>query len=456
MADGLNLWRSGQWHRCATVPKPTSGTHKRVNTSGNPGHKAWFFAQNENSYGHLQKFMSSLRLNDKIDRARQWFHKSVAINNRVQVEASQVSLRRLVITAGLVVTLNIVYIIWFWGFQLGTATPATRLWIQLVGGAHAVCAVLLTGLGVMAHRFNQQTIARKADDADNVDARKALVLHGAMVAVALLLGAALSVADQLVAANTTMFALISLACAMLSLMRPVLTAVLFLAVYGVLFIALPYTQPDPQLLAISRSHAFAATLVSLLASSLTWHQYVQSTLLSWKVQSAHSALTAKQAELEYLATHDVLTGLLNRREFMRVLRQPAPTSLIMVDLDFFKKINDTYGHPAGDTVLVAVAAALAQAVRKSDVLARLGGEEFIVLLPNTDLAGAAKVAQKLLTHVRELPIPFAGQQLRVTASFGVSCLPQGAESTADALYASADKALYLAKHSGRDRVELAP
>ena len=408
--------------------------------------------------------MSSLRLNDRIDLARQWFHKSVAINNRVQVEASQVSLRRLVITAGLVVTLNIVYIIWFWGFQLGTATPATRLWIQLVGGAHAVCAVLLTVLGLMAHRFNQPTRSQKTAESARAGTRQALVLHGAMVAVALLLGAALSVADQLVAANTTMFALISLACAMLSLMRPALTAVLFLAVYGVLFFALPYTQPDPQLLAISRSHAFAATLVSLLASSLTWHQYVQSTLLSWKVQSAHSALTAKQAELEYLATHDVLTGLLNRREFMRnleheqlrVLRQPAPTSLIMVDLDFFKKINDTYGHPAGDTVLVAVAAALAQAVRKSDVLARLGGEEFIVLLPNTDLAGAAKVAQKLLTHVRELPIPFAGQQLRVTASFGVSCLPQGAESTADALYASADKALYLAKHSGRDRVELAP
>lgn len=413
--------------------------------------------------------MSNSGLIDKVDRLRQWFRKSVAINNRVQVEATRVTLRRLVITAWLIVTLNIVYIIWFWGFQLGTATPATRLWIQLVGGAHAVCGVLLAVLGVMAHRINQRANAHrgdqaeKAEEADDRDARKALVLHGAMVTVALLLGAGLSVADQLVAANTTMFALISLACAMLSLMRPALTAALFLVVYAVLFFALPYTQPDPQLLAISRSHAFAATLVSLMASSMTWRQYVQATLLGWKVQSAHTALTAKQAELEYLATHDVLTGLLNRREFMRqleheqvrVVRQPAPTSLIMVDLDFFKKINDTYGHPAGDTVLVAVAGALAHAVRKSDVLARLGGEEFIVLLPNTDLAGAAKVAQKLLTQVRELPIPFTGQQLRVTSSFGVSCLAEGAEHTADALYAAADKALYLAKHSGRDRMELA-
>ena len=86
-----------------------------------------------------------------------------------------------------------------------------------------------------------------------------------------------------------------------------------------------------------------------MASSLMWRQYVQSTVLAWEVQSAQIALTAKQAELEYLATHDSLTGQLNRREFMRqleqervrALRHPAPTSLIMADLDFFKKVNDT-------------------------------------------------------------------------------------------------------------------
>ena len=411
--------------------------------------------------------MSSPPLMGSVDRTRRWFRKSVAINNRVQIEATVVSLRRLVITAWLVVSLNLVYIIWFWGFQLDSATPTTRLWIQLVGAAHAVCGVLLTVLGILAYRFNRRVRAESAAKtylSTRAEARRALWLQGAMVAVALLLGASLSVADQLVAANTTMFALISLACAMLSLMRPALTAALFLLTYAVLFLSLSYTQPDAQLLAISRSHAFAATVVSLLASSLTWHQYVQSTLLGWKVKSAHAALTAKQAELEYLATHDVLTGLLNRREFMRnleheqvrVMRQPAPTSLIMVDLDFFKKINDTYGHPAGDTVLVAVAQALTQAVRKSDVLARLGGEEFIVLLPNTDLTGASRVAQKLRTQVRELPIPFEGQVLQVTASFGVSCLAAVSEPTADALYSAADKALYLAKHSGRDRVELSP
>lgn len=394
-------------------------------------------------------------LNDYLRGIGAWLRASIATNNRVQPEATQVSLRRLSIATWLVVALNLVYAVWFLGFQLGSAAPASRLWIVMVGLAHAVCAVVLTALGLSAHWLNRLPKAGQS---------YLLALHVAMVTVALTLGAALSVADQLVAANTTMFALISLAVAMLSLMRPALSAAIFLSIYLVFFFCVSLTQPDPQLLAISRSHAFAATLVSLMTSSLMWRQYVQSTLLAWEVQSAQVALTAKQAELEYLATHDSLTGLLNRREFMRqleqerirVLRHPAPTSLVMVDLDFFKRINDTYGHPAGDMVLVAVAGALAQSVRKSDVLARLGGEEFILLLPNTDLAGASGVAEKLLTQIRALSIPFANTQLRITASLGVSSLASGAEQDPDALYSAADKALYLAKHTGRDRVELAP
>ena len=392
---------------------------------------------------------------DRLRRSRAWLRASVAINRRVQVQATQVTLRRLFVAAWLVIALNLVYTVWFLGFQLGSATPASRLWILLVGGAHTISAVLQAVLVIASQGLSRQP---------EVHEYPALALHVAMVVVALALGAGLSVADQLVAANTTMFALISLSVAMLSLMRPALSMAIFLTVYLVFFFCVPLTQPDPQLLAISRSHAFAATLVSVMASSLMWRQYVQSTVLAWEVQSAQIALTAKQAELEYLATHDSLTGLLNRREFMRqleqervrALRHPAPTSLIMVDLDFFKKVNDTYGHPAGDTVLAAVASAIAHSVRKSDVLARLGGEEFIVLLPNTDLAGASGVGQKLLTQIRALKIPFANLQLRVTASVGVSSVRPGAEQSPDALYTAADKALYLAKHSGRDRVELAP
>ncbi|OYU46642.1 MAG: hypothetical protein CFE44_01035 [Burkholderiales bacterium PBB4] len=385
-----------------------------------------------------------------VARAR----RSAAVNDRVQVVATRQTLGRLVIVAMVLVSISVLYVVWFWGLQLGSATGRTRWWVQAVGAAHLANAVVLASLGWMARRHQRSP---------QTDRRKAWVVQVAFVTATLLfLGVSLSLADQWVAANTTMYALVSLSAAMLSLMRPVAACVLHFGMYALLYLCLPLTQADAQMLAISRSHAFAATLVSLLASALMWRQYVQATLLGWEVEHAQSKLTAKQAELEYLATHDALTGLVNRREFMRQLelehlrtqRHPSPTSLIMVDLDFFKKINDTHGHPAGDAVLIAVASALRLGVRKSDLPARLGGEEFVVLLPHTDLAGAEGVAQKLLAQIRALTIPCHDVQLRVTASMGVSCVSTAA-SPIDALYAAADQALYVAKHCGRDRVELA-
>ena len=386
-----------------------------------------------------------------VARAR----RSAAVNDRVQVVATRQTLGRLVIVAMMLVSISVLYVVWFWGLQLGSATGHTRWWVQAVGAAHLANAVVLAILGWMARRHQRSP---------QPGSRKAWGVQVAFVTATLLfLGVCLSLADQWVAANTTMYALVSLSAAMLSLMRPVAAGVLHFGMYALLYLGLPLTQPDAQMLAISRSHALAATLVSVLASGLMWRQYVQSTLLGWEVERAQAKLTAKQAELEYLATHDALTGLMNRREFMRHLEQEhvrtqrhsTPTSLIMVDLDFFKKINDTYGHPAGDAVLVAVAKTLCLGVRKSDVPARLGGEEFVVLLPHTDLAGAEGVAQKLLGQIRALNIPCQDVQLRVTASMGVSSV-SGNASPIDALYAAADQALYVAKHSGRDRVELAP
>jgi diguanylate cyclase (GGDEF)-like protein len=162
-----------------------------------------------------------------------------------------------------------------------------------------------------------------------------------------------------------------------------------------------------------------------------------------------------------MATRDALTGLYNRREFMRLAelelargaRVAADTGVLMVDLDFFKKINDQYGHPAGDEVLKQVSALLKTGVRATDVVARMGGEEFIVLLPDTDRAGALAVAEKLRSAICQLPLQVLGEVIPVTASIGVSGVKQVQRASIDGLYAAADQALYVAKQSGRDRVE---
>lgn len=167
-------------------------------------------------------------------------------------------------------------------------------------------------------------------------------------------------------------------------------------------------------------------------------------------------------ELRRLATRDALTGLLNRRAFdallaeetERAMRLGRPLSLIIFDLDHFKSVNDTHGHPAGDAVLAAVAHTLEAGVRVIDRVARIGGEEFAALLMETDGAGGLETACRLVGAMRGLSVETAGVVLKPTVSAGVAALPVHA-NTGEGLLAAADRALYEAKRGGRDRAVLA-
>ncbi|MGJ4953639.1 GGDEF domain-containing protein [Bradyrhizobium sp. HKCCYLS20291] len=165
-------------------------------------------------------------------------------------------------------------------------------------------------------------------------------------------------------------------------------------------------------------------------------------------------------QLEYAASHDGLTGLLNRPAFMdrgcEVLSAAEsamqPVSLLFIDVDRFKTINDRHGHKGGDDTLVAVASAIASAVRADDVVARIGGEEIVVLLPDTDAADAFAMAEHLRGTVEAARPVVAGHVLSVTASIGWATNGPSAYSI-EALLAEADEAMYRAKQSGRNRVE---
>ena len=162
--------------------------------------------------------------------------------------------------------------------------------------------------------------------------------------------------------------------------------------------------------------------------------------------------------LEKRANFDPLTGILNRSAFLEAFEYLSaspinyPLGLIVFDLDNFKRVNDTYGHQAGDRVLQEVAKAVRRNIRRTDVFARWGGEEFVLLLPKTDLEGAKKVAEKLRKALEDLVIePFG---IRVTASFGVTEIEP--REDLDTAFARADKALYRAKRRGKNRVEVEP
>lgn len=167
-------------------------------------------------------------------------------------------------------------------------------------------------------------------------------------------------------------------------------------------------------------------------------------------------------EIYQLATHDMLTELYNRRHFMemldkeiaRTLRHGRELSLCIVDVDLFKPINDQYGHIAGDDVLRQIAGILRQHVRSDDLAARIGGEEFSVLLPECDLQAAAHFAERLRAAVATARFAPGGEPQTVTVSIGVASIGPGC-TTRSTLLAAADAALYRAKHEGRNRVRLA-
>ncbi|UYG00250.1 MULTISPECIES: GGDEF domain-containing protein [unclassified Halomonas] len=194
-------------------------------------------------------------------------------------------------------------------------------------------------------------------------------------------------------------------------------------------------------------------LIEWRVTAMTMPGYAERVLVL--VQRDISKRVEKEAELERLATTDMLTGLYNRVRFDRLLktelrrrhRYVRPFSLIMLDIDFFKAINDSHGHDVGDQVLAKLGQLLTQNLRKVDVCARWGGEEFMILAPETSLEQAVQLAEKIRCCVRQTRFPEAGQ---VTISLGV--VEARLNESQKSVMKRVDDALYIAKEQGRDRV----
>jgi two-component system cell cycle response regulator len=180
-----------------------------------------------------------------------------------------------------------------------------------------------------------------------------------------------------------------------------------------------------------------------------------------RIITLQDQLIAARETLREQATHDALTGVWNRvaildilrREINRTGREGNPLSVIMVDVDRFKQINDTWGHQMGDRVLCEVTRRMRSVMRSYDSLGRYGGEEFLVIAPGCAGAVALKLAEKLRAIIDDSPVATSGAVVPVTLSLGVACYSDGLD--ADSILKPADEALYCAKRAGRNRCELA-
>jgi two-component system, cell cycle response regulator len=180
-----------------------------------------------------------------------------------------------------------------------------------------------------------------------------------------------------------------------------------------------------------------------------------------RILNLQEELVAARESMRHAATHDSMTGLLNRgeildmleRELERARREHKPVSVILADIDHFKKVNDTHGHLFGDEALREIARRMQSKLRVYDGVGRYGGEEFLLVLPTCDLAGAMQRANELRETIASKPVASGGVEKAITMSMGVAVSDCAGRKEAEKLLRRADKALYEAKEKGRNRVE---
>ncbi len=384
-----------------------------------------------------------------LARALRWSRPWLRPSQALVDEAAQEFLRRLRVFAPLTGVVNLAYLLYFWYVLSPSADAVVRSHQGRTGLIHLVSAVGMLGLSVLA-LSGARALPRWVPRAS----QWFTALWG------LGFGIALTLNDQAVGNNTTNYVMVVFIVAMLGLLRPLGSLVLMGAAYALLYWALEQVQADAGMREMARSHSFSGTLMGLAAACVMWQQYATATRLRHALTASNQDLQQKQDELLYLARHDPLTGLHNRRAFLqqaeqelhRAQRYGTETGLLVADLDLFKQVNDLHGHPAGDAVLAAFAAVLKAQLRESDLAARLGGEEFIVLLPATGREGTLATAHKIRQGMAQHAVPYQGKKLFVTVSVGASNTRAGENAEVDSLYAQADRALYSAKKQGRDRV----
>ncbi len=232
--------------------------------------------------------------------------------------------------------------------------------------------------------------------------------------------------------------------------------------------SLPALAAEPVLALVLAVAALTPTASTVLAAVLPLAGLIIALRLHadmrGRLERAHEALRRAHEQLRVQATTDPLTGLANRRAFEEQLaarideaaRYGHPVGVLLLDLDGFKGINDTYGHAGGDAVLVAVAGALKRGLRRSDLPARLAGDEFVALLPETDGARALTLAERVCAEIGALKVSVGGATVRPAASVGAASTGEHAGADAAGLLAAADGAAYAAKRSGKNAARLAP
>lgn len=279
------------------------------------------------------------------------------------------------------------------------------------------------------------------------------LLQYILMAVVMAEGVALTYFDQIVTPNVTPYIIMCLVVGIAFIIRPRYSLLIFVLSYAAFFYTAGLRPFLDNVVLSNRTNGFAIASIGFALSLVMWRYNVLHARQRAHIEEHHK-------ELLNMANRDPLTGLYNRRKFDEIIRDEIAvsgpvlreSSLIMLDIDYFKDINDSFGHPAGDSILVQFSRLLSENIRKGDSVCRLGGEEFIILLPGTPESEAVAVAEKLREFIEHHIFTAGERPVRLSASFGTARLDYNLDPTLISQYSKVDHALYIAKQTGRNRV----
>jgi len=363
-------------------------------------------------------------------------------NKTVLDECVLINTRRIYFISIIAIPLHIISILLF----VFTKSDDT-LWSYGIMMCHLALLVFMVTMLLVSRRFKDRRKPTKG----------MYVLQYVVMGFILVSGTIFVVFDQLVTTNITPFVLMCIIEGVILLIRPIASLIFFVVSCVAYYFSLTLTITDQQVLLSNRVNGLVAAGIGFFLSCILWRYNCRNIIHMRRIK-------AQQRQLKQMAYYDPVTDLpyrrllekLLKREIALMQRYGHDSVIIILDIDNFKTINDTYGHPVGDNILKKLDELLVNNVRVSDTVARFGGEEFIILMPGTSVEEGFAFAEELRKLIMAKRFIVGSVMLHITSSFGVSSIRDlmGSQTLEDYYY-RADKALYLAKQSGKNRVEKA-
>ena len=362
-------------------------------------------------------------------------------NSSILDECTLINIKRIYYLSLIIIPSRILHILLFVG-----SSPTSKAWARGIIFSHSVLLVFWIVVLFVTYRLKDKTQTNTFIH----------FLQYIVVIVTMASGVVIVAIDQMITTNITPLLTVSIVIGAVFLIRPLISAIIYFSSYMAYYYLIALTITNQQVLLSNRVNGTTVVSIGFLISVMIWYyNYTNIT------QRKHIEMQQKQ--LERLAYYDPLTNLYNRhffnkiieKEFSYVQRYGHKSAIIILDIDDFENINDTYGHLVGDQVLKQLTKLIVGNVRESDTVSRFGGEEFIILAPKISLDGGVALAEKLRKLIAENEFVTGATTSYITASFGVSLLRATEKYGPENYFSLADKALYLAKKRGKNRVEKA-